>query len=107
MHVKVEFTEGYEKRFTESCCRMLARRERQGIIAHPEKEKKHPGKRSRYKVSLHTYLRDSHGNLETPDKNLIVLARAYMSALADRQRIEETKLEAASVCAVTAFRKSG
>lgn len=31
MHVKVEFTEGYEKRFTEACCRVLARRERQGI----------------------------------------------------------------------------
>lgn len=41
--------------------------------------------------------------LETLDKNSIVLAKAYMSALADRQRIEETKLEAASVCAVTAF----
>lgn len=26
MDVKVEFTEGYEKRFTEACCRMLAKR---------------------------------------------------------------------------------
>ena len=42
MNVKVEFTEGYEKRFTESCCRMLARRERQGITVPPKKEKKQP-----------------------------------------------------------------
>lgn len=26
MDVKVEFTEGYEKRFTEACCRMLAKK---------------------------------------------------------------------------------
>lgn len=42
MDVKVEFTEGYEKRFTEACCRMLARRESQGITVPPKKEKKQP-----------------------------------------------------------------
>lgn len=35
--------------------------------------------------------------LETLDENSIVLARTYMTALADRQRIEETKLAAAAV----------
>ena len=35
--------------------------------------------------------------LETLDENSKVLARTYMSALADRQRIEETKLAAAAV----------
>lgn len=40
MDVKVEFTEGYEKRFTEACCRMLARREKQGIAAPPEKKER-------------------------------------------------------------------
>lgn len=40
MNVKVEFTEGYEKRFTEACCRMLARREKQGVTAHPEKKER-------------------------------------------------------------------
>lgn len=35
--------------------------------------------------------------LETLDENSIVLARTYMSALADRQKIEETKLAAAAV----------
>ncbi len=32
--------------------------------------------------------------LETLDENSIVLARTYMTALADRQRIEETKMVA-------------
>jgi len=35
--------------------------------------------------------------LETLDENSIVLARTYMTALADRQRIERTKLEVAAV----------
>lgn len=40
MNVKVEFTEGYEKRFTEACCRKLAQKEKRGIIAPPKKEEK-------------------------------------------------------------------
>lgn len=35
--------------------------------------------------------------LETLDENSLVLARTYMTALADRQRIEETKLAVAAV----------
>lgn len=35
--------------------------------------------------------------LETLDENSIVLARTYMTALADRQRIEGSKLAAAAV----------
>ena len=35
--------------------------------------------------------------LKTLDENSIVLARTYMSALSDRQRIEETKLAVAAV----------
>lgn len=33
--------------------------------------------------------------LETLDENSVVLARTYMMALSDRQKIEEAKLEAA------------
>lgn len=51
MNVKVEFTEGYEKRFTEACCRMLARRERQGITVPPKKEKSSQWKRRRSVIS--------------------------------------------------------
>lgn len=40
MDVKVEFTEGYEKRFTEACCRMLALREKRGVTAVPEKKER-------------------------------------------------------------------
>ena len=35
--------------------------------------------------------------LETLDENSIVLARTYMTALADRQKIEKAKLAAAAV----------
>lgn len=35
--------------------------------------------------------------LETLDENSIVLARTYMTALADRQKLENAKLEAAAV----------
>ncbi len=35
--------------------------------------------------------------LETLDEKSIVLARTYMTALSDRQRIEETKLAVAAV----------
>lgn len=42
MNVKVEFTEGYEKRFTEACCKMLAQREKRGITVPSEKEVKKP-----------------------------------------------------------------
>lgn len=35
--------------------------------------------------------------LKTLDENSIVLARTYMTALSDRQRIEETKLAVAAV----------
>ena len=35
--------------------------------------------------------------LETLDENSIVLARTYMTALADRQKIEQAKLAAAAV----------
>lgn len=35
--------------------------------------------------------------LETLDENSKVLAKTYLSALADRQRIENTKLAAAAV----------
>ena len=34
--------------------------------------------------------------LETLDENSIVLARTYMTALADRQKVESTKLAAAT-----------
>lgn len=40
MNVKVEFTEGHEKRFTQACCRMLVRREKQGITAPPQKKER-------------------------------------------------------------------
>ena len=35
--------------------------------------------------------------LETLDENSIVLARTYMTALADRQKLEKAKLAAAAV----------
>ncbi len=35
--------------------------------------------------------------LETLDENSIVLARTYMTALSDRQKIEKAKLAAAAV----------
>lgn len=35
--------------------------------------------------------------LETLDENSIVLARTYMTALADRQKIEKARLAAAAV----------
>ena len=35
--------------------------------------------------------------LETLDENSIILARTYMTALADRQKIEKAKLAAAAV----------
>ncbi|MEY8234630.1 hypothetical protein [Otoolea muris] len=35
--------------------------------------------------------------LETLDENSIVLARTYMTALADRQKIEKAKLAAAAI----------
>lgn len=35
--------------------------------------------------------------LETLDKNSIILARTYMTALADRQELEKAKLAAAAV----------
>ena len=35
--------------------------------------------------------------LETLDENSIVLARTYMAALADRQKLEKAKLAAAAV----------
>ena len=35
--------------------------------------------------------------LENLDENSIVLARTYMTALADRQKLEEAKLEMATV----------
>lgn len=35
--------------------------------------------------------------LETLDENSIVLARTYMTALADRQKIEKAKMAAAAV----------
>ena len=35
--------------------------------------------------------------LEMLDKNSIVLARTYMTALADRQKLEDAKLTAAAV----------
>ena len=35
--------------------------------------------------------------LETLDENSIVLARTYMTALSDRQKIEQAKLAAAAV----------
>lgn len=40
MDVKVEFTEGYEKRFTEACCRMLAKRNQQLIPPAIKAERK-------------------------------------------------------------------
>lgn len=38
--------------------------------------------------------------LETLDENSIVLARTYMTALSDRQKIEKAKLERLAVAAV-------
>lgn len=38
--------------------------------------------------------------LETLDENSIVLARTYMTALLDRQKIEKAKLERLAVAAV-------
>lgn len=38
--------------------------------------------------------------LETLDENSIVLARTYMTALSDRQKIEKAKLERMAVAAV-------
>lgn len=34
--VKVIFTEGYEKRYTEACLKVLAAREKKGILNPPE-----------------------------------------------------------------------
>lgn len=38
MNVKVELTEGYAKRFTEACCRILAQREKRGVTEPPKKK---------------------------------------------------------------------
>lgn len=35
--VKVEFTEGYEKRYTEACCKVLARHAKQGYLVPPDR----------------------------------------------------------------------
>lgn len=40
INIKLELTEGYQKRFTESCCRVLAKRNQQLIPPSIKEERK-------------------------------------------------------------------
>ena len=49
------------------------------------------------KTILSSYTEEVTKILESLDENSIVLARTYMTALADRQKIEKAKLAAAAI----------